>query len=84
MKPRTIANENTTVSQKVGPQAKTTMTLLICHSSFYDPDIVCWSNYYCCSRLLLSFCLILYVAQAEPGNEARWNDSSVPCVLHTI
>ena len=37
-----------------------------------------------CSRLLLSFCHIMYVAQADPGSEARRNDFSVPCVLHTL
>ena len=51
---------------------------------FYDPDVCAGGLNYHCSRLLLSFCHILYVAQAEPGNEARQNDSSVPCVLHTI
>ena len=74
----------TRVSQNVGPQAKTTMTLLICLSSFYDPDVCAGGLNYHCSRLFLSFCHIVYVVQAEPGSEARRNAFSVPCVLHTI
>ena len=74
----------TRVSQKVGPQAKTTMTLLICLSSFYDPDVCAGGLNYHCSRLFLSFCHILYVAQAEPRSEARRNDFSVPCVYCTL
>ena len=37
----------------------------------------------------LYFCVhphVLYATQAgeEPGNEARWNNASVPCVLYAI
>ena len=52
------------------------MTRMLCAGGIHYPQ----------SRLLLSLCPILYVAQVEeePGNEAGWNNSSVLCVLYTF
>ena len=51
-----------------------------------SPDVVCRRNQLSSFQAPPSLCPILYVEQAgeEPGNETRWNNSSVSCTGHSL